>query len=159
MATTTRTRSSGTAKRTPRARKATPAKPTLAASTRSRVSAATKDAGATVRSLSNRTTKAISSVPVNRTTVTIAIGALAAAALAGIGALLGRERLMQAASAGREKLRQTTTDLSGKIKHTADEISTVAHEKIDQARDNITKLRTRSSSTAEQPSDDIPIAM
>jgi hypothetical protein len=152
MATTTRTRSSGTAKRTtrPRTRKATPAAtPGLSASTRSRVNAVSKDAKAVAREIQTRTTNAISSVPVNRTTVSIAIGALAAAALAGIGALLGRERLMKAATASREKLRQT-----------ADDLSTVAHEKIDQARDNIHKLRTRNSETpAEMPKDDIPMAM
>jgi hypothetical protein len=113
------------------------------------VNAVSKDAKAVARKIRSRTTDAISSVPVNRTTVSIAVGALAAAALAGIGALVGRERLMKAATAGREKLRQT-----------ADDLSTVAQEKIDQARDNIHKLRTRNSaSPAEMPKDEIPMAM
>jgi ElaB/YqjD/DUF883 family membrane-anchored ribosome-binding protein len=146
MATTTRTRSNGTARSSTRARAKTPS---LGESTRSRVNAASKDAKAVARKIQSRTTDAISSVPVNRMTVSIAIGALAAAALAGIGALLGRERLMKAATASRDRLRQT-----------ADDLSTVAHEKIDQARDNIHKLRTRNAaSPAEMPKDDIPMAM
>lgn len=150
MATTTRTRSTGTAKRTPRIRAKAPAAsaPTIGASARNRVNAVSKDAKATVRSLRTQTRQAIGSVPVNRTTISIAIGALAAAALAGIGALLGRERLMQAATTSRDKLRQT-----------ADDLSTVAHEKIDQARDNITKLRTRTATPAQTPEQDLPIAM
>jgi Mce-associated membrane protein len=152
MATTTRTRSSGTAKRTtrPRTRKAAPAAtPGLSASTRDRVNAVGKDARAVARKIQSKTSDAISAVPVNRTTISIAIGALAAVALAGIGAILGRERLMQAATASREKLRQT-----------ADDLSTAAHEKIDQARNNIHKLRTRNSaSPAEMPKDEMPMAM
>lgn len=138
MVTTTRSRSNGSAKRSPRAKPdSTPV---------SRAASLRGDTQAAMRRLRTRTTRAMKSVPLNRTTVSIGVAALATVTLAGIAAFMGRERLSKAAATSREK-----------IKHAADEISMVAHEKIDQARSNITKLRTRNTGTA--PETDMAVAI
>ncbi len=141
MATTTRSRSTSTATRKPRARKSPVSAPAA------RRASKTSDAKSAVQTLRASTTKAIQSVPVNRTTISIAVAALSAAALAGVAALLGRERLTKAATASRETLKKV-----------ADDVSTVAHEKIDQARSNITKLRDRDPSAITTPAADMAIA-
>jgi hypothetical protein len=138
MATTTRSRPAGAAKRTPRA-KAAPASPT----TLRRAASVRDDTTAAVRSLGRRTRSAIRSVPVNRKTISIAAAALATAAAAGVALFLGRDRLAKAAAISREKLRRA-----------ADDISIVAHEQIDKARDNITKLRAPKS---EASAPDLPM--
>jgi hypothetical protein len=51
---------------------------------------------------------------------------------------MNRDRLRSAASTGSERLRKA-----------ADDLSTMAHERIDQARDNITRFRARSNGTGE----------
>lgn len=132
MATTTRSRPAGTAKRTSRA-KAAPASPTALG----RAASVRDDATAAVRSFSRRSRSAVRSVPVNGKTISIAAAAIATAAAAGVALFLGRDRIAKAASISREKLRQA-----------ADDISVAAHEQIDKARDNITKLRTQKSETA-----------
>jgi hypothetical protein len=132
MATTTRSRPAGAAKRTPRA-KAAPASPTALR----RAASVRDDATAAVRSLGRRTRSAVRSVPVNGKTISIAVTAIATVTAAGVALFLGRDRIAKAAAVSREKLRQA-----------ADDISIVAHEQIDKARDNITKLRTQKSETA-----------
>jgi Mce-associated membrane protein len=133
MATTTRSRSTSTAKRPTRARKA-PASTSRSTATR------TRSIKSEAQSVLDSATKAVKSVPLNRTTVSIGIGALAAAAIAGVAAFIGRERLTQAATSSRETLKKV-----------ADDVSTIAHEKIDQARDNITRLRHRNDEAASAP--------
>jgi Mce-associated membrane protein len=141
MATTTRSRSTSTAKRPTRARK------TTASTTRSTNSRA-RSIKSEAQSVFDSATKAVKSVPLNRTTVSIGVGALAAAALAGVAAFIGRERLTKAATSGAETLKKV-----------ADDVSTIAHEKIDQARDNITRLRQRSDTVdAKALSDDVQFA-
>lgn len=136
MATTTRSRSEGTPKRAPRAKSSASSPAVLR-----RAAAAREDATAAVRKISRRTSTAVRSVPVNRKTVSIAIAALTAAGAAGVALFFGRDRLAQAAVASRDKLRQA-----------ADDLSTVAHEQIDKARSNITRLRT--SKTGMETQDD-----
>lgn len=140
MATSTRTRSTGTAKRAPRAKA-----PAAAPSARQRVASAGADATTAVRNIGRRTSLAVRSIPVNGKTLSIAAAALAAAGAAGFALFMGRDRLAQAASTSREKLRQA-----------ADDLSTAAHEQIDKARTNITKLRTAKGDAAGQ---DLPMAV
>jgi hypothetical protein len=138
MATTPRSRPAGAAKRTPRTKTA-PASPT----TLRRTASIRDDATAAVRSLSHRARSAVRAVPVNRKTISIAAATIATAAAAGVALFLGRDRLAKAAAVSREKLRQA-----------ADDISIVAHEQIDKARDNITKLRAPKS---EASAPDLPM--
>jgi Mce-associated membrane protein len=127
---TTRSRSTGTAKRTPTRRRA----PNRAASPSTTSSAAAK---------------AISS---NARVLTI-VGVVAGAAAAGVALFLNRDRVRTAAASSSEKIKTAATTGSEKIKKVADDLSTIAHEKIDLARDNITKFRARRTPTATTATD------
>lgn len=117
--TASRKRSAGTTTRKPRAQ------------------ALTEEAKTAVRSVRTRATRAAKKVPTDATSLSIAAGVLAGFIAAGFAIFMNRDRLRSAASTGGERLRKA-----------ADDLSSMAHERIDQARDNITKFRTRSSDTA-----------
>lgn len=140
--TSTRTRSS-TAKRAPRRRTAT------TGASKSRAQSMADDAKTAVRSVRTRATRAAKKVPTDTTTVSIAAGLIAGLVAAGVAIFMNRDRLRTAASTGSERLKKA-----------ADDLSTLAHERIDQARDNITRFRARNSangastSTSEQASSD-----
>ncbi|KKC27346.1 DUF3185 family protein [Sphingomonas sp. SRS2] len=145
--TTTRKRSTTTAKRTPRKRSATAA--TTARTTRAQ--ALTDEAKTAVRSARTRATRAIKNVPTDRTTMSIAAGVIAGLVAAGVAIFMNRDRLRDVASSSGER-----------IKKAADDLSTMAHERIDQARDNITKFRGRANSSdaatpASTPVDSVAI--
>jgi hypothetical protein len=131
--TTTRSRSGGTRSTsrrrttsTPAAKKATP-----------RAQALTDDAKTAIRSVRTRATRAAKKVPTDRTTLSIAAGVLAGVVAAGVAIFMNRDRLRAAASEGGERLRKA-----------ADDLSTMAHDRIDQARDNITRFRARTNGSA-----------
>jgi Mce-associated membrane protein len=127
--TSTRSRST-TAKRAPRRRTASTASKTRAQSIAS-------DAKTAVRAVRTRATRAAKKVPTDRTSLSIAAGVLAGIVAAGVAIFMNRDRLRSAASTGSERLKKA-----------ADDLSTMAHERIDQARDNITRFRTRSNGSA-----------
>ena len=147
MATTTRTRSTAKRSTTPRRRASTTSTATRSAS--AKTASTRKKATTKVSDLSTRAQKAIQSVPVNRTTISIGIGALAAAAIAGIAAYLGRERISKIAADSREKLSGATAQSRETLKKVADDVSKLAHDRIDEARDNITRLRGRANTTVD----------
>ena len=145
MATTTRTRSTAKRSTTPRRRSTS----TTTRSASAKTTSTRKQASAKVADLSTRAQKAIKSVPVNRTTVSIGLGALAAAAIAGIAAYLGRERISKIAADSREKLSGATAQSRETLKKVADDVSKLAHDRIDEARDNITRLRGSANGVVE----------
>ena len=129
MATSTTTRKrTTTAKRTPRKRAAG----TTATARTTRAQALTDDAKTTVRAVRTRATRAIKKVPTDSTTLSIAAGVIAGFVAAGVAIFMNRDRLRDVASSSGERLKKA-----------ADDLSTMAHERIDQARDNITKFRAR----------------
>ena len=145
MATSTTTRKRTTAaKRTPRKRTASPA----AATRTMRAQALTNEAKTTVRAVRTRATRAIKKVPTDRTTLSIAAGVIAGIVAAGVAIFMNRDRLRDVASSGGERLKKA-----------ADDLSTIAHERIDQARDNITKFRSRGSNGSQAPQPVEPAAM
>lgn len=99
----------------------------------------------TATSARARAKRVVKAIPTDTRTLTIA-GIIAGAIGAGVALFLGRDKVRAAASTGGEKIKQA-----------AEEFSVIAHEKIDQARDNITKFRKRNEpvktgiDTAEQP--------
>lgn len=137
MATTktssTRTRSS-TTKQAPRRR-------APAAAPKSRAQTLTADARTAVRSVRNRAGRAMKKVPTDSTTIAIAAGVVAGVIAAGFAIFLNRDRLRDAAATGGDRLRKA-----------ADDLTAIAHDRIDQARDNITRFRDRSLVT-ETPTD------
>ncbi|MET0375046.1 MAG: hypothetical protein ABW128_12430 [Rhizorhabdus sp.] len=141
--TTTRKRSTTTAKRTPRKR-------TTPATRTTRAQALTDEAKTAVRSARTRATRAIKKVPTDRTTVSIAAGVIAGIVAAGVAIFMNRDKLRDVASTGGERLKKA-----------ADDLSTMAHDRIDQARDNITKFRSRANgsetTTASTPVDPVAI--
>lgn len=156
MATTTRTRSTPKRSTTPRRRTTTKATSTRAAS--AKTASTRKKASTTVSDISSRAQKAIQSVPVNRKTISIGLGALAAAAIAGVAAYLGRERIGQLATQGREKLSGATAQSRDTLKKVADDVSKLAHDRIDEARDNIHRLRGRSNGATSSESADVSVS-
>ena len=134
---TTRSRSTSTAKR-PVARRS----PTTRANPAAKASLST-EAKKVVRSASTSAKRAAKSIPTDKRTLTIA-GMIAGAVAAGVALFLGRDRVRSVASTGGEK-----------IKTLADDLTSIAHEKIDQARDNITKFRSRNA-PVETPADADP---
>lgn len=130
--TTTRSRSGGTRSTSRRrtttsaAKKATP-----------RAQALTDDAKTAIRSVRTRATRAVKKVPTDRTTLSIAAGVLAGVVAAGVAIFMNRDRLRVVASESGERLRKA-----------ADDLSTMAHDRIDQARDNITRFRARTNGSA-----------
>lgn len=140
----TRSRSTA-AKRAPRKRASTSSTPP------SRAQALTADAKTAVRAVRSRATRAARKVPTDRTSLSIAFGVLAGIAAAGVAMFVNRDRLRSAATTGGEKLRSAAATGSEKLKQAADDLSTMAHERIDQARDNITKFRARGNGSAAGP--------
>ncbi len=120
--TSTRSRSS-TAKRAPRRRAAS-------STSKTRAQSLADDAKTAVRSARTRASRAAKKA--DSTTVSIAAGLIAGIVAAGVAIFMNRDRLRTAASTGSERLKKA-----------ADDLSTMAHERIDQARDNITRLRAR----------------
>ena len=95
------------------------------------------DAKKAVRSVRTRASRAAKKVPSDRASLSIAAGVIAGLVAAGIAIFMNRDRLRSAANMSGEKLRQA-----------ADDLSSMAHERIDQARDNITKLRQRATNSS-----------
>ncbi|TAK14189.1 MAG: hypothetical protein EPO38_04955 [Rhizorhabdus sp.] len=110
---------------------------TSTATRKPRAQALTEEAKTAVRSVRTRATRAAKKVPTDATSLSIAAGVLAGFVAAGIAIFMNRDRLRSAASTGGERLRKA-----------ADDLSSMAHDRIDQARDNITKFRARSNDTA-----------
>ncbi|MBD3759500.1 hypothetical protein [Rhizorhabdus sp.] len=125
--TTSRPRSTAT-------RTASRKRSTSTATRKPRAQALTEEAKTAVRSVRTRAAK---KVPTDATSLSIAAGVLAGFVAAGIAIFMNRDRLRSAASTGGERLRKA-----------ADDLSSMAHDRIDQARDNITKFRARSNDTA-----------
>jgi hypothetical protein len=90
-----------------------------------------------VRAVRRRTARATKQVPTDRTSLSIAVGVIAGLLAAGVAIFMNRDRLRNAATSGGEKLRRA-----------ADDFSLKAHERIDQARDNITRFRQRGSNSS-----------
>jgi len=128
--TTGRSRSTGTRSTTKRRTAGTARKP--------RAQTLTDEAKSAVRAVRTRATRAARKVPTDRTTLSVAAGVIAGIVAAGVAIFMNRDRLRSAASTGGEKLRQA-----------ADDLSQMAHERIDQARDNITRFRARADGSAE----------
>lgn len=133
--TTTRKRST-TAKGAPRKRTTR-----TAAARTTRAQALTDEAKTAVRSARTRATRAIKQVPTDRTSLSIAAGVIAGIVAAGVAIFMNRDKLRDVASSSGDRLKKA-----------ADDLSTMAHERIDQARDNITRFRGRGNENA-QPSD------
>lgn len=98
------------------------------------------EAKTAVRSIRTRATRAARKMPTDRTSLSIAFGVVVGFAAAGVALFMNRERLRAAAATGGEKLKQA-----------ADDLSEMAHDRIDQARDNITRLRGRADSAHPTP--------
>jgi len=138
---TTRTRSTNTPKRTPARRRST------AQADSGTNASVTSDVKKAARSARTRVTRVAKSIPTNTRSLTIA-GIVAGAIGAGIALFLNRDRVRSAATTGSEK-----------IKKVADDLSTMAHDRIDQARDNITKFRSRNAPHAtENEANEAPFA-
>lgn len=136
--TTTRSRSAGTPSA---ARRRTTTTTAAKKKATPRAQALTDDAKAAVRSVRTRATRAAKKVPTDTRTLSIAAGVVAGLVAAGVAMFMNRDRLKEAASTSGEKLRKA-----------ADDLSVMAHDRIDQARDNITRFRARSNgTTAVQP--------
>lgn len=112
-----------------------------AAARKPRAQALTEEAKSAVRSVRTRATRAVKNVPTDRTSLSIAAGIIAGVVAAGVAIFINRDRLRSVASTGGEKLRQA-----------ADDLSQLAHDRIDQARDNITKFRARSDGSTQPAS-------
>jgi hypothetical protein len=111
-----------------------------------RRTAAASSSSSTMQSLANNTRKAVRStraraartIPTDRTSLSIAAGVVAGLVAAGVAIFMNRDRLRSAASTGGEKLKKA-----------ADDLSTMAHDRIDQARDNISKFRQRTTTGSD----------
>ena len=140
MATTktpsTRSRATTTTKRAPR-RRAT-------SSTTTSTQALADTAKTAVRSARTRASRAATQMP-DVTTLSIAAGVIAGVVAAGVAIFMNRDQLRSVAATSGEKLRTAASTGGEKLKKAADDLSTMAHERIDQARDNITKFRVRQS--------------
>jgi Mce-associated membrane protein len=139
--TTTRSRSGGT-RSTSRRRTASSnssSGTTTAASKRApRAQALTDDAKTAIKSVRTRATRAAKKVPTDTRTISIAAGVLAGIVAAGVAIFMNRDRLKVVANDSGERLRKA-----------ADDLSTLAHDRIDQARDNIARFRARSNGSGE----------
>ena len=143
------TRSRSTSSKTPRRRASSATKSTPRAAT------LTDEAKTAVRSVRTRATRAAKRIPTDRTTIGIAAGWSAGIVAAGVAMFINRDKLRVVASDGSEKLKAAASSGSEKLRKVADDLSTMAHDRIDQARDNITRFRTRQDGTpAEQPAAD-----
>jgi len=116
-----------------------------------RVQALTANAETAVRAVRTRATRAARKLPTDRTSLSIAFGVMAGLAAAGVAIFMNRDRLRSAATASGEKLRTAAHTGSEKLKKAADDLSSMAHERIDQARDNITRIRSRANGGDARP--------
>lgn len=146
--TTSRTRSTGTRAAPARKRRASTGTTTRTAKPKT----VTEEAKTAIRSVRTRATRAVKKVPTDRTTLSVAAGILAGIVAAGYAIFVNRERLRTAAASSGEAIKSAASTGSEKLKKAADDLSTMAHDRIDQARDNITRLRGRSNSSDTQPS-------
>ncbi|KQX17561.1 MULTISPECIES: hypothetical protein [unclassified Sphingomonas] len=146
--TTTRSRSAGTRSTSRRRTGGTKAAGTAAATRTPRAQALADDAKTAIRSVRTRATRAAKKVPTDSTSLSIAAGVVAGLVAAGVAIFMNRDRLRAAASTSGERLRKA-----------ADDLSTMAHERIDQARDNITRIRARNEggSATEPHSDTVAV--
>ena len=135
--TTGRSRPAGAKRATPRKRS------TSSSATPSRAQALTSDAKSAVRAVRTRATRAAKKVPTDTRSLSIAAGVIAGFVAAGVAILMNRDRLRDAAANGGERLKKA-----------ADDLSSMAHERIDHARDNITKFRARGSGDQSAPASD-----
>jgi Mce-associated membrane protein len=135
--TTTRSRSGGTRSTSRRSTSKTSGTSTAAAKRAPRAQALTEEAKTAIRSVRTRATRAAKKVPTDTTSLSIAAGVIAGLVAAGVAIFMNRDRLRAAANTGGERLRKA-----------ADDLSTMAHERIDQARDNITRIRARGEDSA-----------
>ena len=135
----TRSRSTATKRAAPRKRAAAP---------QNRAPSLTDDAKTAVRSVRNRATRAVRKVPTDGTTLSIAAGVVAGIVAAGVAIFMNRDSLRSVAAEGSERLKKA-----------ADDISTMAHERIDQARDNITKFRSRDTAANAAPTATDPVVV
>lgn len=102
----------------------------------SRAGSLTEDARIAVRAVRSRATRAARKVPTDRTSLSIAAGVVAGIVAASVAIFMNRDRLRTVAASGGERLKKA-----------ADDLSMMAHEHIDQARDNITRFRARGDSS------------
>lgn len=96
----------------------------------------TREAQKVVRSVRTRASRAAKKVPTDRTSLSIAAGVIAGLVAAGVAIFMNRDRVREVINDGTDKLRKATDDLSRK-----------AHDRIDEARDNIGKLRQRTDAS------------
>jgi len=106
----------------------------------SRARSLSEDAKTAVRAVRSRATRAARKMPTDRTSLSIAAGVVAGIVAAGVAIFMNRDRLRTVAASGGERLKKA-----------ADDLSTMAHERIDQARGNITKFRARGDSSEAAP--------
>lgn len=134
--TSTRTRSTGTrsAAKNNGTKTATTARKRAAAKTAqpTQAESLSREAQKVVRSVRTRASRAAKKVPTDRTSLSIAAGVIAGLVAAGVALFMNRDRVREVINDGTDKLRKATDDLSRK-----------AHDRIDEARDNIGKLRQR----------------
>lgn len=155
---TSRSRSGGTGTTTARKRstaaKTGAAKTTRSRTTRAKAQSVTDEAKTVIRSARTRATRAVKKVPTDRTSLTIAAGVVAGIVAAGFAIFMNRDKLRSAATTGSEKLRSAATSGGEKLRKAADDLSHVAHDRLEQARDNISKFRSRAngSTTSQTPS-------
>lgn len=115
----------------------------------------TDEARTAIRSVRTRASRAVKQVPTDRTTLSIAAGVIAGIFAAGYAIFANRDRLRSAAASSGEVIKSAASTGSEKLKRAADDLSSLAHDRIDQARDNITRLRGRTNTRPEQPETDI----
>ena len=143
MATNTTSGSTASPKRTPRKRAAGARTRNTGtrASVSERAASLGTDAKSAVRSVKTRARRVARKVPTDRTSLSIGAGLIAGLVAAGVAIFMNRDRLRTAAASGGERIRKA-----------ADDLSSMAHERIDQARDNITRLRTQGHSVDQSSS-------
>lgn len=108
---------------------------------KTRAQTLTAEARTAVRSVRTRARRAIRKVPSDSTTIAIAAAVVAGIVAAGFAIFMNRDRLRDAATTGGRRLVKA-----------ADDLTAIAHERIDQARDNITRFRD-SGAGSETPTD------
>ncbi len=111
---------------------------------KSRAQSLADEASTAIRSVRTRAARAAKKVPTGATSLSITTGVIVGLLAAGIAIFMNRDRLRSAASTGGERLKKA-----------ADDLSTMAHDRIDQVRDNISRFRTTScDANSEQANSD-----
>ncbi len=150
--TTSRPRSTGTRAAPARKRRAS----TAGTATRTaKPKTVAEEAKTAIRSVRTRATRAVKKVPTDRTTLSIAAGILTGLLAAGYALFVNRDRVRSAAASSGEAIKSAASTGSEKLKKAADDLSSLAHDRIDQARDNITRMRGRSNATPPQSDADV----